>query len=238
MAAVEFPTAHQSGPKSDTLPQILLLCAEINPGDNFRIVHVFPVLLFRSCCLKLVEAVRKPGSVPESGFPFPGNGHSSGYAVTDTLKQPTRRHGRATLNAPLFGLAPDGVYLASDVTARPGELLPHPFTLTCRGRRTSLCGTFPWGHPRWTLSSVTPYGARTFLHRINRQRPSGLLQPNYWSGRMPLRSILPDRNRVLLYCSCNLRIRIRWQWGHASNSSYLYRLLYSCGGRCILHPMQ
>ena len=113
----------------------------------------------------LVEAVRKPGSVPESGYPFPGDGHSSGYAVTGTLKQPTRRHGRAALNAPLFGLAPDGVYLASDVTAGPGELLPHPFTLTCRGRRTSLCGTYPWGHPRWTLSSVTPYGARTFLHR-------------------------------------------------------------------------
>ena len=97
----------------------------------------------------LVEAVRKPGSVPGAGYPFPGNVHSSGYAVTDTLKQPTRRHERAALNAPLFGLAPDGVYLASDVTAGPGELLPHPFTLTCRGRRTSLCGTFP---------GVTPAG--------------------------------------------------------------------------------
>ena len=128
--------------------------------------------------MKLVEAVRKPGSVPGSGYPSPGDGHSSGSTVTGNLKQPTRRHGRATLNAPLFGLAPDGVYLASDVTIRPGELLPHPFTLTCRGRRTSLCGTYPWGHPRWTLSSVTPYGARTFLHRTSRQRPSGLLQPN------------------------------------------------------------
>lgn len=136
--------------------------------------------------ISLAEAVRKPGSVPESGYPFPGDGHSSGYAVTDNLKQPTRRHGRAALNAPLFGLAPDGVYLASDVTVRPGELLPHPFTLTCRGRRTSLCGTYPWGHPRWTLSSVTPYGARTFLHRINRQRPSGLLQPNCNVGVAPL----------------------------------------------------
>ena len=126
----------------------------------------------------LAEAVRKPGSVPESGYSSPGNVHSSGYAVTDTLKQPTRGHERAALDAPLFGLAPDGVYLASDVAAEPGELLPHPFTLTCRGRRTSLCGTFPWGHPRWTLSSVTPYGARTFLHRTRRQRPSGLLQPN------------------------------------------------------------
>jgi hypothetical protein len=48
MAAVEFPTAHQSGPKSDTLPQILLLCAEINPGDNFRISSfTLPFLLFK-----------------------------------------------------------------------------------------------------------------------------------------------------------------------------------------------
>ena len=184
----------------------------------------------------LVEAVRKPGSVPGAGYPFPGNVHSSGYAVTDTLKQPTRRHERAALNAPLFGLAPDGVYLASDVAAEPGELLPHPFTLTCRGRRTSLCGTFPWGHPRWTLSSVTPYGARTFLHRTNRQRTSELLQPNRFcrSGISPR---LPRLKGAPTYC-CSLRIRIRWQCGQASRSSCLYRLLYSCGGRCMLHPMQ
>lgn len=30
----------------------------------------------------------------------------------------------------LLGLAPDGVYLATTVTRRAGELLPHPFTLT------------------------------------------------------------------------------------------------------------
>ena len=117
----------------------------------------------RSSSNKLVEAVRKPGSVPGSGYPLPGDGHSSGSTVTGSLKRPTRRHWRATLNASLLGLAPDGVYLASAVAGGPGELLPHPFTLTCRSRRTSLCGTFPWGHPRWTLSSVMPCGARTFL---------------------------------------------------------------------------
>jgi len=111
----------------------------------------------------LAEAVRKPGSVPRAGYPSLGGGHSSGTAVTGSLEQPTRRHGRVALNASLFGLAPGGVYLASAVTDGPGELLPHPFTLTCRGRRTSLCGTFPWGHPRWTLSSAIPCGARTFL---------------------------------------------------------------------------
>ena len=111
----------------------------------------------------LAGAAHKPGSVPGAGYPAPDDGHSSRTAVTDSLEQPTRRHGRVALNASLFGLAPDGVYLASGVTVGPGELLPHPFTLTCRGRRTSLCGTFPWGHPRWTLSSVIPCGARTFL---------------------------------------------------------------------------
>ena len=82
-----------------------------------------------------------------------GGDHSSRTAVTDGLKRPTRKHGRAALDASLLGLAPGGVYLASDVTAGPGELLPHPFTLTCHslrsGRRTSLCGTFP---------GVTPAG--------------------------------------------------------------------------------
>ena len=33
-------------------------------------------------------------------------------------------------NAPLFGLAPGGVYLAPAVTGETGELLPHLFTLT------------------------------------------------------------------------------------------------------------
>ena len=99
--------------------------------------------------IKLAEAARKPGSVPEAVTPCAGDGHSSGTAVTDGLKQPTRKHGRAALNASLFGLAPGGVYLASGVTVGPGELLPHPFTLTRLGRRTSLCGTFP---------GVTPAG--------------------------------------------------------------------------------
>jgi len=79
----------------------------------------------------LAEAAHKPGPVPAASFPTAGDGHSSRTVVTDGLKQPTRKHGRAVLNASLFGLAPGGVYLASDVTAGPGELLPHPFTLTC-----------------------------------------------------------------------------------------------------------
>src|SRR5512137_2708031 len=101
----------------------------------------------------VVGAIRKPGSVPATGYPGAGDDHSSRTAVADGLKQPTRKHGRAALDASLLGLAPGGVYLASGVTVGPGELLPHPFTLTrlrCSfGGRTSLCGTFP---------GVTPAG--------------------------------------------------------------------------------
>ncbi len=39
--------------------------------------------------------------------------------------------------APLFGLAPDGVYQASDVTIGTGALLPHRFTLTGNLRRAA-----------------------------------------------------------------------------------------------------
>ena len=43
----------------------------------------------------------------------------------------------------LFGLAPDGVCQATDVTTRSGGLLPHRFTLTELPRRFAFCGTFP-----------------------------------------------------------------------------------------------
>lgn len=104
----------------------------------------------------LVGAGRKPGSVPVGGYPRTGDDHSSRITVTDDLKQPTRRHGRAALNASLFGLAPGGVYLASDVTTGPGELLPHPFTLTRRNGRTSLCGTFPGVAPAGDYPAPCP----------------------------------------------------------------------------------
>ena len=64
--------------------------------------------------------------------------HSSGITVTGYLgatypdSSPGNRlilpDGNFTLS--LFGLAPDGVYLADAVTGVRGGLLPHPFTLT------------------------------------------------------------------------------------------------------------
>ncbi len=96
----------------------------------------------------MVGENRKPGFVPRSGYPLRSDDHSSRTAVADGLKQPDPGVSDGpSSNTPLFGLAPDGVYLAADVTVGTGELLPHPFTLTCfrqgDGRRSSLCGTVP-----------------------------------------------------------------------------------------------
>jgi len=91
---------------------------------------------------------RKPGSVPRSSYPQRGDDHSSRTAVADGLKQPDPGVSDGpSSSTPLFGLAPDGVYRAADVTVGTGELLPHPFTLTSfrlsSNGRSSLCGTFP-----------------------------------------------------------------------------------------------
>ncbi len=96
----------------------------------------------------MVGENRKPGSVPYSSYLRCGDDHSSRTAVADGLKQPDPGASDGpSSNTPLFGLAPDGVYRAADVTASTGELLPHPFTLTrlclSLGGRSSLCGTFP-----------------------------------------------------------------------------------------------
>ena len=86
--------------------------------------------IYRAFCAqrggrKKRESAYKPGSVV--------NSHSSGMCVTTHLKQPTRKHARAALNAFLFGLAPGGVYRAAECCHRRGALLPHLFTLTCAG---------------------------------------------------------------------------------------------------------
>ena len=46
-----------------------------------------------------------------------------------------------------------------------GGLLPHPFTLTCQGRRYSLCGTFPGVTSAGRYPAPFFRGARTFLPR-------------------------------------------------------------------------
>ena len=55
--------------------------------------------------------------------------HSSGPPVARRLVRPYPG-AKDGPSAPLFGLAPGGVYKAPAVTDGPGELLPHRFTLT------------------------------------------------------------------------------------------------------------
>lgn len=61
--------------------------------------------------------------------------HLSGTPVARRLVQPTRTRNGASRTYALLGLAPDGVYLAADVTANAGGLLHHPFTLATLARR-------------------------------------------------------------------------------------------------------
>ena len=95
------------------------------------------------------RADHKPSSVSNGDYSLLDNDHSSRTTIARGLKRPTRELGRAALNALLFGLAPGGVYRASDVTTGAGELLPHRFTLTPLNkhlssfpRRFAFCGTF------------------------------------------------------------------------------------------------
>ena len=77
---------------------------------------------------KSSESADKPGSVVRS--------HSSGAHVAVYLMRPTRglRGPRVVL---LFGLAPDGVYRATNRYRSRGALLPHRFTLTRPADRPS-----------------------------------------------------------------------------------------------------
>ena len=80
---------------------------------------------------QVVGENRKPGSVPRSSYPQRGDDHSSRTTVAGGLKRPDPGVSNGPFSStPLFGLAPDGVYRAADVTVGTGELLPHPFTLT------------------------------------------------------------------------------------------------------------
>jgi len=68
------------------------------------------------------ESPYKPDSVE--------NPHPSRSVITYRFKQPTHQHERAVLNAGLRGLAPSGVFIATDITTGTGGLLHHRFTLT------------------------------------------------------------------------------------------------------------
>ena len=85
--------------------------------------------------------------------------------------------------APLFGLAPDGVYQAIPVTRDTGELLPHLFTLTLIRRAPAQGGLFSaalsLGSPPVAVSDHPALWSPDFpLQRVVAlQRPFCLLRP-------------------------------------------------------------
>ncbi len=93
----------------------------------------------------------------------------------------------------------------------PGALLPHHFTLTRACRALYFLWHFPWGRPRWTLSSTPPCGARTFLRSsktpatVSPSRPGSIVAGFYggsnlsspWIGKKRWRSKLRIRPEAL-----------------------------------------
>ena len=102
----------------------------------------------------------KPGSVED--------GHLSWRACCHAAPRTLPERGPGRPMALLFALAPDGVYQAAASPRRWWSLTP-PFQLfpLRRGAGGSLlfCGTDPSGCPAWSLTSILPCGARTFLTR-------------------------------------------------------------------------
>ena len=102
-------------------------------------------------------------------YPLRGDDHLSGPVVTDRLKQPTRipagagRSRFTCVNGILLGLAPDEVYRATPVArcAVSSYLAISP--LPALRRAVYFLLHFLSRFRAWTLSSILPCGARTFL---------------------------------------------------------------------------
>ena len=78
----------------------------------------------------------------------------------------------------LFGLAPGGVYHAASCCQLRGALLPHHFTLTCRGRRYLFCCTFRRLTPPRNYLAPCPVepGLSSFPHKAETRLPGRLSQ--------------------------------------------------------------
>ena len=112
------------------------------------------------------QRVRKPSFVARARRRDAGRDHSSRTDVTIGLE---RRYPETRADRPRrlpisscfrWGLPCDRRY------RRPGELLPHPFTLAARpfdGEAVCFLWHFPRGRPHQELPGILPYEARTFL---------------------------------------------------------------------------
>jgi len=147
-------------------------------------------------------------SRPIGGVLSTGPLRESGWVTIHLCGLPGSVSGRAALS--LFGLAPDGVCLAGQVTPAAGALLPHRFTLTCARSQgagpSAVCSLwhFPAGRPDWPLASILPCGAPTFLSVETTPRPPGRLTvPASLAAEFPLRrrsvgtSNAPDMEAVV-----------------------------------------
>ena len=92
----------------------------------------------------------------------------------------------------LFGLAPNGVCRACRVTTASGGLLHHRFTLTRPRPGGLLSVALSGGCPPWMLSSVLPFGARTFLPGV---APAATIRPTpaIWRHMGEVRHTRPGR---------------------------------------------
>ena len=119
-------------------------------------------------------------------YPLRGDDHLSGRIVTDRLKRPTRisnSRGPQPVLADgfLLGLAPDEVYRAIPVTRNAVSSYLAISPLPCPDLRPNLAVCFLLHclsrYRAWTLSSILPCGARTFLQHCCR-RPSATRKQN------------------------------------------------------------
>ena len=101
-----------------------------------------------------MESADKPGSVVDN--------HSSGTAVANCLKQPTRKRPRAGHTLPYLVLLRMGFTLPRRVATRAVRsyrtISPLPAKLA-----VYFLWHFPWAHAPQVLPGILPAGARTFL---------------------------------------------------------------------------
>ncbi len=114
---------------------------------------------------------------------------------------------RATLNVPLFDLAPGGVYLAVECYHRRGALLPHHFTLTSRGWRFIFCCTSRRLAPPRRYLAPCPAEPGLSSRKTISQRLSGRLQREVYrilDAGETLNLHIPTSRLNSLSCPCIL----------------------------------
>ena len=152
----------------------------------------------------------KPGSVPLSGSPEGGDGHSSWTLVAERLVRPTRaaarrpaRHLGSLRNAcrSYLVLLPVGFSLPPPLPAvRCALTAPfHPYRRpACRGGlAVYFLWHFPWGRPRRALPGTVPPWSPDFpLPAYRGERPSNRLASSIWAATERLSKVRATGLRI------------------------------------------